>query len=184
MEPKPPTTTSCPTKLTPIQGYISTLHRCHRGPEKCFDGNIASMCRSQNEATPWLAFEFQAQINVASVIIYNPPQYGNRTSNVELRVTDKLPPTIGKTMFREEGHLIGHFAGPGKDGEIIKIETGSSRSGRYLLIQMDKRGLPSGSHRKLNLTEVEVIGIYEQGKKNSLSDLTDKSSQVSQVLLE
>ena len=159
---EPPVTASVPKKFAPIQGYISTLHRCHLGPEKCFDGNKATMCKSQDEDAPWLAFEFQAHINVSSVIIYNPPVHGNRTANVELWMTDTLP-AIGETMFTG-GHLIGNFTGPGKDGEKILIETDPSKSGRYLLIQMDKRGL-ARSLRPLNLLDVEVFtGTSETGE--------------------
>ena len=156
-------TTSVPKKLEPIKSYISTLHRCHLGPEKCFDGNNATICKSQNEDAPWLAFEFQAQIFVSSVVIYNPPEFGNRTANVEVRVTDTLP-AIGETMFTD-GHLIGKFTGPGKDGEAISIETDQSRSGRYLLIQMDKRGF-AGSLRFLNLLDLEVFGSSEAGESS------------------
>ena len=162
-------TTSVPKKLAPIQSYISSLHRCHLGPEKCFDGNDATICKSQDEDAPWLAFEFQTQINVSSVVIYNPPEYGNRTANVEVRVTDMLP-AIGEAMFTE-GHLIGNFTGPGKDGEAIPIETDPSRSGRYLLIQMDKRGF-AGRLRFLNLLDVEVIGSSEEGGATTTTTTT------------
>ena len=116
---------------------------------------------SQNEDAPWIAFEFQDQINVASVVIYNHPKHGNCTRNVELRVTDTLP-AIGEIMFTE-GHLIGNFTGPGKDSETIPIDTDPFRSGRYLLIQMDKRGF-AGSLRFLNLLDLEVFGSSEAGE--------------------
>ena len=120
------------------------------------------MCKSQDEDAPWLAFEFETQINISSVIMYNPPEYGNCTANVELRLTDILP-AIGDTMFLG-GHLIGNFTGPGQDSETILIKTDPSRSGRYLLIQMDKRGL-AGNLRHLNLLDVEVIiGTSEAGE--------------------
>ena len=48
------------------------------------------------------------------------------------------------------GKLLGTFEGPGKAGEIIKVE-GSALTGRYILIQMDNKDC-------LNLLEVEAFG--------------------------
>ena len=161
-----PTTTLVPKKLTPIQSYISTLHQCHLGTQKCFDGKSSTMCLSQNEDTPWLSFEFQSQINVSSIVLQNPPKHGNRTANVYVRVTNRLP-AIEEGMF-SEGNLIGSYIGPGRDNQTLRIEADSSLSGRYLLIQMDKRAA-NRSLRYLNLNEVEVIGTLQGGDISKLS---------------
>ena len=115
---------------------------------------------------PWLAFEFQSQINVSSIVLQNPPKHGNRTANVYVRVTDRLP-AIGVGMF-SEGDLIGIFTGPGRDDQTIHIETDSSLSGRYLLIQMDMRAA-NRSLRYLNLIEVEIIGTSQAGDISKLT---------------
>ena len=115
---------------------------------------------------PWLAFEFQSKINVSSIVLRNPPKHGNRTANVFVQVTDRLP-AIGEGIF-SEGNLIGIFTGPGRDDQTIHIETDSSLSGRYLLIQMDKRAA-NRSLRYLNLNEVEVIGTLQAGDISKLS---------------
>ena len=48
------------------------------------------------------------------------------------------------------GELLGTFAGPGGNGEIIKVE-GSALTGKYVLIQMDNKDY-------LHLHEVEAFG--------------------------
>ena len=80
--------------------------------------------------------------------IYPPQAYYDRLKNVEVRLTDKLP-TSRDEMYTE-GELLGIFWGPGKRGEVVKVE-GSARTGRYVLIQMNNR-------KALNLHEVEVFG--------------------------
>ena len=124
------------------------------------------MCLSQNEDMPWLAFEFQSQINVSAIVLQNPPKHGNRTANVYVWVTDRLP-AIEEGML-SEGNLIGSFTGPGRDDQTIHIETDSSLSGRYLLIQMDKRAAIR-SLRYLNLIEVELIGTLQAGDISNIA---------------
>ena len=88
------------------------------------------------------------------------------TANVYVRVTDRLP-AIEEGMFFK-GNLIGSFTGPGRDGQTIHIETDSSLSGRYLLIQMDMRAA-NRSLRYLNLIEVEVIGTLQAGDISNIA---------------
>ena len=88
------------------------------------------------------------------------------TANVYVRVTDRLP-AIEEGMFFK-GNLIGSFTGPGRDNQTIHIDTDSSLSGRYLLIQMDKRAAIR-SLRYLNLNEVEVIGTLQEGDISKLT---------------
>ena len=86
---------------------------------------------------------------VTRVDIYNrDDHYGSRLRNVEVRLTDELPPS-GDQMYTG-GQLLGTFAGPGTPGQIIKVE-GPARTGRYVLIQMNSRDC-------LNLHEVETFG--------------------------
>ena len=113
---------------------------CHTG--SCIDN------------TPWLALEFPGPVMVTRVDIYNRDDAlsnAQRLKNVEVRLTDELPPS-GDQMFTG-GQLLGSFDGPGTNGQIVKVE-GTSRTGRYVLIQMNNRG-------SLNLHEVEAFGVGE-----------------------
>ena len=105
-----------------------------------------------NTTAPWLALEFAGPVEVTRVNIYNRgDECGRcalRTKNVEVRLVDELP-TSGYQMYTG-GQLLGKFSGPGKKGEIIKVE-GPVRTGRYVLVQMNNRDC-------LNLHEVEAFG--------------------------
>ena len=109
-------------------------------------------CERTNERAPWLALEFAGPVEVTRVDIYNRGdecgRCAARTKNVEVRLIDELP-TSGDQMYTG-GQLLGNFAGPGKKGEIIKVE-GPVRTGRYVLVQMNNQDC-------LNLHEVEAFG--------------------------
>ena len=112
----------------------------------------SNLCQTdQNENAPWLALKFPEPVKVARVDIYNRGDDRttfSRLKNVEVRLTDELPPS-GDQMFTG-GQLLGTFEGPGTKGQIIKME-GPAKTGRYVLIQMNNRDC-------LNLHEVEAFG--------------------------
>ena len=88
--------------------------------------------------------EFPGPVKVTRVDIYNRgndhhavPDPGPALKNVEVRLTDELP-TSEDQMFTG-GELLGTFEGPGTTGQIVKVE-GPARTGRYVLIQMNKTG--------------------------------------------
>ena len=100
------------------------------GAAKCIDGNTdgpdlgvgadADFCHTENEPTPWIAIDFGTTVTVQRVEIFNRRQCcGDRTRNVDVRVADELP-TSGSQMF-SGGTLLGHFAGPGTNGQHIII---------------------------------------------------------------
>ena len=110
---------------------------CHTG--SCIDN------------TPWLALEFPGPVMVTRVDIYNRDDAlsnAQRLKNVEVRLTDELPPS-GDQMFTG-GQLLGTFEGPGTKSQIIKME-GPAKTRKYVLIQMNNRNC-------LNLHEVEAFG--------------------------
>ena len=79
----------------------------------CIDGT-GEMCHTNNDATPWIAIDYGTRVIVERVEIFNRGDCcGERTRNVDVRISDKLP-TSGNQMF-SGGHLLGHFAGPATD---------------------------------------------------------------------
>ena len=139
------------------------------GPER---GKDVDMCqtaeRKKADPAPWIALDFgdDVRVKVAKVVLANRVECcGKRTENVEVRLSNELPPD-GQSMF-EGGQLLAEFAGPGSEGEKIEIKTEQGKEnilGRYLIIQMDKKFQDPPS--PLNLKEVTV-----RGKKFSPGDV-------------
>ena len=91
------------------------------GAANCIDGTVAgTVCHTGNDATPWLAIDYGTSVTVHRVEIFNRQDCcGERTRNVDVRISDELP-TSASQMF-SGGTLLGHFAGPGTDGQHIVI---------------------------------------------------------------
>ena len=144
------------------------------GASYCIDGIlkrrtstlIDSMCHINSKApmapAPWLAIHLQEESTVHSVILFNREDCcGERTSNVEVRLTNHLEPVSDASMYTG-GQLLGRFAGPASAGQVIHITGATPATGKYVIIQMDKITTPSEAI--LNLLEVKVVGNY-QGKQ-------------------
>ena len=94
------------------------------GAANCIDGVIKpvkrSICHTSNTATPWIAIDYGTSVTVQRVEIFNRHDCcGSRTQNVDVRISNELP-TSGIQMF-SGGTLLGHFAGPGTNGQHIII---------------------------------------------------------------
>ena len=101
----------------------STLLEYYRA-DKCIDGEITpierTVCHSLPEPYPWLAIDYGYDVTVDRVEIINRKGCcGNRTKNVDVRISNKLPDNA-HSMF-SGGSLLGHFAGPAKKGQHIVI---------------------------------------------------------------
>ena len=94
---------------------------------KCIDGDTEghsfhdrNMCHTNGEPSPWLAIDYGTTVTVKTVEIFNRDGCcGDRTKNVDVRVSNELP-TSDNQMF-SGGSLLGHFAGPGTNGQLITI---------------------------------------------------------------
>ena len=116
-----------PVTASQSSTYAGNAHQF--GADNCIDGKIRdvdhgpdgirSICHTNDEATPWIAIDYGTLVTVARVEIFNRPVAGSRTRNVDVRISDELP-TSGSQMF-SGGTLLGHFAGPGTDGQHIVI---------------------------------------------------------------
>ena len=100
------------------------------GADHCIDNNTVpvdtlphgGICSTlpNNDATPWIAIDYETRVIVERVEIFNRADCcGARTRNVEVRISDELP-TSGSEMF-SGGPLLGHFAGPATDGQHIIV---------------------------------------------------------------
>merc|ERR1711874_856570 len=76
----------------------------------------------------------------------NTERWGENTKNMFVTVTNKKP-VIGKIA---EGEILGSFAGPGTNGQVITIKAaGKTPVGKYVVIQMRTKGV-------LSLADVKV----------------------------
>merc|ERR1712061_310560 len=134
----------------------TTIEQLLYGAANCIDGVInpanRSICHTSETATPWIAIDYGTSVTVERVEIFNRHHCcGSRTKNVDVRISNELP--TSETQMFSGGTLLGHFAGPGTDGQHIGI-SGQAASGRYVIVQMDNGGLP------MNLDEVKAFGSF------------------------
>ena len=96
------------------------------GAGNCIDGVIGSdktpggqwaLCHTNHEAAPWIALDFGTSVTVQRVELSKSSMGANRIQKVDVRVSEKLP-TSGSKMF-SGGNLLGQFAGPGTEENII-----------------------------------------------------------------
>ena len=108
-------------QLQPVTATQSSMFQTFRAGN-CIDGRIidGDVCHTLGDATPWFAIDFGTSVSVQRVEIFNRPDCcGDRTRNVDVRISDELP-TSASEMF-SGGTLLGHFAGPGAIGQHIII---------------------------------------------------------------
>ena len=88
----------------------------------CIDGitDTGKICHTKNDRYPWLALDFGKTFAINRVDIFNRHDCcGERTRNVEVRVSEYLP-TSAQWKF-SGGSLLGTFLGPGTSGQLIAI---------------------------------------------------------------
>ena len=117
-------------ELEPVNATMSSTAISTYGalaPDQCIDGNTVpvatlphgGICHTNHDATPWIAIDYGTRVIVERVEIFNRDGSGDRTRNVDVRLSDELPAS-GSQMF-SGGTLLGHFAGPGTNGQHIII---------------------------------------------------------------
>ena len=98
------------------------------GAGNCIDGGtcndnsphgLYAICHTDKVAAPWIAIDYGTSVTVQRVEIFNRGGAGQRTRNVDVRISNMLP-TSGSQMF-SGGTLLGHFAGPATNGQHIII---------------------------------------------------------------
>ena len=148
------------------QGYKAEM--CIDGKDEGAEkGKANTMCHTKNgkksDPFPWLAIDYgkDAKVSVEKVIIANRVKCcGERTMNVEVRLTNELP-TDGKSKLTS-GQLVGTFEGPGENGQKIELEAEDGWEGtvgRYLIVQMDHSDkTDKKAQHGINLMEVTGFG--------------------------
>ena len=142
----------------------TTITTTDTGSDQGADGGWA-ICHSNGGNYPWIAIDYGNTVTVQRVEIFNRRGCcGERTRNVEVRISDSLPTT--DTQKFSGGTHFGHFAGPATTGQDIMIRgqtknshlikliniSGDETSGKYVIVQMDNGG------DDLNLKEVKAFG--------------------------
>ena len=97
------------------------------GAGNCIDGDTGSdrvdgryaICHTNTDSAPWVAIDYGTSVTDERVEIFNRGEHGQRTRNVEVRISNNLP-TSGSQMF-SGGTLLGRFAGPARNGQHIII---------------------------------------------------------------
>ena len=122
--------------LQPVTARMSSRYHGVNGHNfpatKCIDGDVegpiedGNLCNTQfgglekPERSPWIAIDYKSIVTVKKVEIFNREDCcGLWTRKVDVRVSNELPTTASE-MF-SGGSLLGHFAGPGRNGEHIIV---------------------------------------------------------------
>ena len=166
--------------MIPNDARMSSTYPWNAGTSKslsagnCIDGDtIHSFCNTRgNEAAPWLALDFNVEVNVTQVVIYNRKTEGKRLEHVEVRVANELP--SNSDVMSTKGILFGSFQGPGYNGQVISLKLDGQHNqllGSYVIVQMSNK-------KALNLHQVRVFGYY-----NSPSSTTSKHQYKKLTLL-
>ena len=115
-------------QLKAVKAILSSENPKWAPASKCIDGDsetISSdnLCHTYGPfpRAPWLALDYGTLVTVKRVELFNRADCcGDRTRNVDIRVSNELPPSDTQMFFR--GQLLGHFPGPASDGQHIVIQ--------------------------------------------------------------
>ena len=105
---------------------------------RCMDGEHTdddSVCRTEKELAPWIAFDFGKEVEVGSVVIFSGvDERAEKIMNLDVRVTTDLPED-GNSKFTG-GKSLGSFIGRLEQCQRIMISSPEPLNGKYVLIQM------------------------------------------------
>ena len=115
-------------RLKAVKAILSSENPKWAPASKCIDGDsettsIGNLCHTYEPfpRAPWLALDYGTLVTVKRVELFNRADCcGDRTRNVDIRVSNELPTSDAQMFFR--GQLLGHFAGPASDGQHIVIQ--------------------------------------------------------------
>ena len=122
---------------------------------ECMDED--SVCQTEKEAAPWVAFDFGHEVEVGSVLIFTGDDNGaGEVMNLDVRMTAYLPED-GRNKS-SAGTLLGSFNGTLEPCQRILIKSPMAQKGRFVFIQMN----PSKAEDYLSFPEVLIFGPKEE----------------------
>ena len=131
--------------------------------ERCMDGEHFgddSICQTEKELAPWIAFHLEEEMEVGSVVIFSGDT--REALNLDVRMTSDLPGE-GENKF-SGGTSLGYFNGTTGECQRIVIKSPTPQSGRYVFIQKN----PDGAEGYLSFQEVLIFepsqdlpGVYK-----------------------
>ena len=127
-------------------------------PERLIDHNANTFYASKPGRTlqPWVQLELKHESVVNLVEIINRVSCcGNTMSDVEVRVGNDAV-TKENPQGLSANKVCGEFAGPGKDGQVIRIECTKPITGKYVTIQIKDKSV-----KQMNIADVDVIGTFK-----------------------
>ena len=150
-------------QLTPVNASMSSVHHQfgnHYSAERCMDGDHEgddSICQTEKELAPWIAFDFGKEVEVGSVIIFSRhDERAEKVMNLDVRMTVDLPEN-GSSKFTS-GKSLGSFSGTLEQCQRILIKSPIPLKGRFVFIQMN----PGRAEDHLSLREVLIFGPTEE----------------------
>ena len=120
-----------------------------------------SICQTEKELAPWVAFDLGEEVQVGSVVILCGGER-RTTLNFNVQMTSDLPGD-GENKF-SGGTSLGDFNGTRGQCQRILIKSPTPQSGRYVFIQKN----PDGAEGYLSFQEVLIFepsqdlpGVYK-----------------------
>ena len=138
---------------------MSSYHGSYAA-SNCVDGDIDTMCQTNQENMPWIALEYKEPVTVNQVLLYNrntDETTALRLRNVEVILTNTKPDHKG--TFLKNGHTFGKFKGPAKHGQEVIIHNlnWSRRSLKRFMYVVIVLRTPD-QQDTLNMMEVQNFG--------------------------
>jgi hypothetical protein len=136
-------------EVTALNPRSSTLKRL-------IDENVNLNYESKKGTVqPWVQLELSSKSVVNVVEIINRPSYDwNRLSEVEVRVGNEEV-TPKNTQGLSTNKLCGKYKGPGKRGQVVRIQCDEAITGKYVTIQIKDKLV-----KVMSIAEVAVIGRH------------------------
>ena len=132
---------------------VYSLHGDSYSAERCMDGEHIeedSICQTEKELAPWIAFHLEEEMEVGSVVIFSGDT--RETLNFDIQMTSNLPKD-GENKF-SGGTSLGYFNGTTGECQRILIKSPTPQTGRYVFIQKN----PGGAEDYLSFQEVLIFG--------------------------
>jgi hypothetical protein len=139
------------------------------------DGNMDTFFNSDDEAAPFVIFEFDEAKDIAKVVITNRHTTGgDRTKDLDIRLDDSKDAiqAHGSGSMWTGGRLFGHYDGPGDIGSGHEITWlgPQDQGGRGKVVIIQQFNGNSGSGRYMNIAEVQIFAGSDESNSFHFSN--------------